>query len=94
MILGLRAHIGELEALDPGAAESLRQLYADLEAAKPAAGLIAVSVPVAFRLEDGTTGSVDALVSARDVRTLSRSCGSPAPRRSPSTGSGSSGRPR
>ena len=71
VILGLRQHIGELEATDPGAAESLRKLYADLEAARLRAGLIAVSGPgVAFRFEDGGTGSVDALVSARDVRTL------------------------
>ena len=69
-ILALRTRIGELEALDPGAAESLRRLYADLEAARLSAGLIAVHGPgIAFRLEDGTNG-VDALVSARDVRTL------------------------
>ena len=71
VILGLRQRIGELEALDPGAAESLRKLYADLEAARLKAGLIAVQGPgVAFRFEDGSGGSVDALVSARDVRTL------------------------
>jgi uncharacterized protein YlxW (UPF0749 family) len=71
VILGLRQHIGELEALDPGAAESLRRLYADLEAARLQAGLIAVSGPgVAFRFEDGTGGSIDGLVTARDVRTL------------------------
>ena len=70
VILGLRQHIGELEALDPGAAQSLRQLYADLEAARLRAGLIAVSVLGVAWFEDGTTGSVDALVSARDVRTL------------------------
>ena len=71
VILGLRQHIGELEALDPGAAESLRKLYADLEAARLRAGLIAVAGPgVAFRFEDGSGGSVDALVTARDVRTL------------------------
>ena len=70
-ILGLRSHITQLEALDPGAADSLRRLYADLEQARLTAGLIAVSGPgVAFRLEDGTSGSVDALVSARDVQTL------------------------
>ena len=71
-ILDLRKRIGDLEAQDPGAAESLRQLYADLEDARLAAGLIAISGPgVAFRLEDGTPGSgVDALVSARDVRIL------------------------
>lgn len=71
VILGLRQHIGELEGLDPGAAASLRKLYADLEAARLKAGLIAVAGPgVAFKLEDGSSGSVDALVSARDVRTL------------------------
>jgi uncharacterized protein YlxW (UPF0749 family) len=70
-ILALRQRIGELEALDPDAAASLRRLYADLEAARLKAGLIAVSGPgVAFRFEDGTNGSVDALVTARDVRVL------------------------
>jgi uncharacterized protein YlxW (UPF0749 family) len=71
VILGVRSHIAELEALDPNAADSLRRLYADLEQARLTAGLIAVQGPgVAFRLEDGTSGSVDALVSARDVQTL------------------------
>lgn len=70
-ILQLRQRIGELEAQDPSAADHLRRLYADLEDARIAAGLIAVSGPgVAFRLEDGSIGGVDALVSARDVRTL------------------------
>ena len=72
-ILGLRRRIGELEAQDPGAADSLRRLYADLEKARLAAGLIAVTGPgLAFRLEDGTQGGggVDAVVSARDVRIL------------------------
>lgn len=72
-ILGLRGRIGELEAQDPGAAESLRRLYADLEAARIAAGLIAVSGRgLAFRLEDGTQvgAGLDALVTARDVRVL------------------------
>jgi uncharacterized protein YlxW (UPF0749 family) len=70
-ILALRQRIGELEALDPDAAASLRRLYADLEAARLKAGLLAVSGPgVAFRFEDGTNGSVDALVTARDVRIL------------------------
>ena len=71
-ILDLRKRIGDLEAQDPGAAQSLRELYADLEDARLAAGLIAISGPgVAFRLEDGTPGAgVDALVSARDVRIL------------------------
>jgi uncharacterized protein YlxW (UPF0749 family) len=71
-ILALRDRIGELEAQDPGAAESLRRLYADLEEARIAAGLIAVTGRgLAFRLEDGTGGnSLDALVTARDVRVL------------------------
>jgi uncharacterized protein YlxW (UPF0749 family) len=72
-ILGLRSRIGELEAQDPGAAESLRRLYGQLEEARLAAGLIAVTGRgLAFRLEDGTQGGggVDALVSARDVRIL------------------------
>lgn len=72
-ILALRGRIGELEAQDPGAADSLRRLYADLEDARIAAGLIAVSGRgLAFRLEDGTGGGggLDALVTARDVRVL------------------------
>ena len=72
-ILALRGRIGELEAQDPGAAESLRRLYADLEEARIAAGLIAVTGRgLAFRLEDGTGGGggLDALVTARDVRVL------------------------
>ena len=72
-ILGLRGRIGELEAQDPGAADSLRRLYADLEDARIAAGLIAVTGRgLAFRLEDGTggVGGLDALVTARDVRVL------------------------
>ena len=71
-ILDLRRRIGDLEAQDPGAAESLRQLYADLEEARLAAGLVAISGPgLALRIEDGTPGAgVDALVSAQDVRVL------------------------
>jgi uncharacterized protein YlxW (UPF0749 family) len=71
-ILDLRKKIGDLEAQDPTAADSLRQLYADLEDARLAAGLIAISGPgLAFRLEEGTPGAgVDALVSAKDVRVL------------------------
>ena len=71
-ILDLRKRIGDLEAQDPGAAASLRQLYADLEEARLAAGLIAISGPgLALRIEDGTPGTgVDALVSAQDVRVL------------------------
>jgi uncharacterized protein YlxW (UPF0749 family) len=73
-IVRLRAQIGDLEAQDPGAAASLRQLYADLEQARLAAGLIAVSGPgLAFKLEDGTPAAgVDALVTSQDVRILVR----------------------
>ena len=71
-ILAIRGRIGDLEAQDPGAAESLRRLYAELEAARLSAGLVPVTGKgLAFRLEDGTQGGgIDALVSARDVRTL------------------------
>lgn len=70
-ILSLRARIGELEAQDPGAAESLRRLYAQLEEARLGAGLIPVSGPgVAFKVEDALQGDVDSLVTARDVRVL------------------------
>lgn len=69
-ILGLRQRIGELEAQGPNAAVSLRRLYADLEEARLAAGLIALRGPgLAFKLEDGG-GGVDARVTARDVRVL------------------------
>jgi uncharacterized protein YlxW (UPF0749 family) len=71
-ILDLRKRIGDLEAQDPGAAESLKKLYSQLEDARLAAGLVAVSGKgIAFKLEDGTQGSgVDALVSAQDVQVL------------------------
>jgi uncharacterized protein YlxW (UPF0749 family) len=71
-IVATRARIGELEAQDPGAADSLRRLYAELEAARLSAGLIPVTGPgIALRLEDGTQGGgIDVLVSARDVRTV------------------------
>ncbi len=71
-ILALRARIGDLEDQGPQAADSLRRLYARLEEARIAAGLIALAGPgLAFRLEDGGSGAgVDALVTARDVRVL------------------------
>src|SRR5215213_5617678 len=69
-VLGLRARIGDLEAQDPSSADSLRRLYAALEDARLAGGLIAVSGRgLAFRLEDGGAG-VDSLVTAHDVRVL------------------------
>jgi uncharacterized protein YlxW (UPF0749 family) len=72
MILDLRERIGALEAQGPGAAESLKRLYTDLEDARLASGLIAVSGRgLAFRLEDGNQGGgLDALVTAHDVRVL------------------------
>jgi uncharacterized protein YlxW (UPF0749 family) len=72
-IVAARGRIGDLEAQDPGAADSLRRLYASLEASRLSAGLVPVTgTGFAFRLEDGVqAGSgIDALVSARDVRTL------------------------
>jgi uncharacterized protein YlxW (UPF0749 family) len=71
-ILDLRRQVGALEAQNPGAADSLRRLYADLEQARLAAGLIPISGPgLALRFGDGTPGGgVDALVTAQDVRIL------------------------
>jgi uncharacterized protein YlxW (UPF0749 family) len=69
-ILALRERIGTLEAQGSGDADVLRRLYAQLEEARIAAGLLAVNGPgAAFRFEDGTAG-VDGLVTARDVRVL------------------------
>ncbi len=69
-ILALRGRIGELEAQDPSAADSLRRLYAALEEARLQAGLVAVSGRgLAFLIEDGS-GGLDALVTAHDVRIL------------------------
>jgi uncharacterized protein YlxW (UPF0749 family) len=70
-ILALRKQISDLEAADPGAAESLKRLYSNLSDARLAAGLVAVrGKGVAFKLEDGSLGGVDSLVTAQDVRTL------------------------
>lgn len=69
-ILELRQRIATLEAQGFGDADVLRRLYAQLEEARLAAGLLAVSGPgVAFRFQDGTD-SVDGLVTARDLRVL------------------------
>jgi uncharacterized protein YlxW (UPF0749 family) len=72
-ILDLRNQIGALEAQGPGAAESLKQLYANLEQARIGAGLIGLTgTGVVFRIEDSSqpgAGSDD-LVTARDVRVL------------------------
>jgi uncharacterized protein YlxW (UPF0749 family) len=72
-ILDLRTQIGQLEASDPGSAAQVQQLNDDLEQARIAAGLIALSGPgIVFRLEDAGApgGGVDALVSARDIRVV------------------------
>lgn len=72
-VVALRSRIGDLEARDPGTADSLRRLQRDLEEARLRAGLIPVTGRgLAFLLEDGTqgVGDVDALVTARDVRTV------------------------
>jgi uncharacterized protein YlxW (UPF0749 family) len=72
-ILALRTKIGALESQGPGAAVSLKDLYAQLEQARIGAGLIALTGPGAvFKLEDATqpgAGS-DGLVTAHDVRVL------------------------
>jgi uncharacterized protein YlxW (UPF0749 family) len=69
-ILALRQRITKLEAQGAGDADELRRLYAQLEEARIAAGLVALAGPgVAFRFEDGSLG-VDARVTARDVRIL------------------------
>jgi len=72
-IVELRGRISDLEASTPGSAAELRQLYADLEGARMAAGLLAVTGPgLAFRLEDAPQAATDpeGLVSARDVRVV------------------------
>ena len=71
-ILAVRQRIGVLEAQGPGSADSLRRLYAQLEEARIAAGLIALRGPgLAFQLEDnGQAAGPDGLVTARDVRVL------------------------
>jgi len=72
-ILQLRTTIGNLEAQGPGAAASLKQLYADLEQARIGAGLIALSGPgVVFKLEDASQAGAgaDSLVTAHDIRVL------------------------
>jgi uncharacterized protein YlxW (UPF0749 family) len=72
-LLDLRTRIGGLESQGPGAAASLRQLYAELEEARTGAGLIGLQgTGVVFRVEDSSRpgAPADGLVSARDLRTL------------------------
>src|SRR5205807_7918174 len=72
-ILQLRTQIGQLEAQGQGSDARVKQLNDDLEQARIAAGLIPLEGPgIVFRLEDagGPGGGADALVSARDIRTV------------------------
>ena len=71
-ILSLRDRIGALEAEGSGDADELRRLYAQLEEARIASGLIRVSGPgIAFRFEDSLVGAGgESLVTARDLRVL------------------------
>jgi uncharacterized protein YlxW (UPF0749 family) len=70
-ILDLRAKIGQLEASGSGSEAQVRQLNADLEQARIAAGLIPLTGRGAvFKLEDSDTPGADALVSATDVRVI------------------------
>lgn len=72
-ILELRAKIGELEVDEPGSEALVRELNASLEQARIAGGLIQLSGPgIIFRLEDAESpgDATDALVTARDIRTL------------------------
>lgn len=70
-ILQLRGQIGQLEAQGQGSNAQVKQLNADLEQSRIAAGLIPLQGPgIVFLLQDsGTPGAgADSLVSARDVR--------------------------
>jgi uncharacterized protein YlxW (UPF0749 family) len=72
-ILELRTTIGKLEADEPGSEALVRELNAALEHARIAGGLIQLAGPgIVFRLEDaeGPADATDALVTARDIRTL------------------------
>jgi uncharacterized protein YlxW (UPF0749 family) len=76
-ILDLRTRIADLEAQGPGSAALVKQLNDQLDAARIGSGLIPLQGPgVVFRLEDSDQpvppggNTSDALVSARDIRTL------------------------
>jgi uncharacterized protein YlxW (UPF0749 family) len=72
-ILELRAAIGDLEADEPGSEALVLELNAALEHARIAGGLIQLTGPgIVFRLEDAENPgyATDALVTARDIRTL------------------------
>jgi uncharacterized protein YlxW (UPF0749 family) len=75
-ILRLREQIQELEGKGQGSAQLVRELNAQLQEARIAAGLVALTgTGVVFRLEDAVGpglpgGSDEGRVTARDVRTL------------------------
>lgn len=72
-ILQLREEIVDLEGDEPGSEALVRQLNAALEHARIAGGLVQVTGPgIVFRLEDAENPGTehDALVTARDIRTL------------------------
>ncbi len=76
-LFALRAQIQDLEGRGQGNAELVRQLNDDLDAARAAAGLIALQgTGVVFQLGDSTnqplagTNEADYLVNAADIRVL------------------------
>ena len=76
-ILQLRGEVQDLEGKQAGSAALAKQLNADLDAARAAAGLVALQgTGVVFQLQDSTapvqpgTNDADYLISAADVRTL------------------------
>ena len=76
-LLELRAQIQGLEGREQGNAELVRQLNDDLDAARAAAGLVALEGPgVVIQLQDSTdqpvagTNDADYLVNAADIRVL------------------------
>ena len=74
-ILDIRAQIGAAEGQLPASAAQEKQMNAELEKARIAAGLVQLSGSgLVFRLEDADVGAgapaADGLVTARDVRIL------------------------
>ncbi len=72
-ILELRSRIIEIEGDEPGSEDLVRELNAALEQARIAGGLIQLTGPgILFRVEDAENpgDASDALVTARDIRTL------------------------
>ena len=72
-ILSLRQQIQDLEGQGEGSAQQVRQLNDQLQAARVAAGLVALGGPgVVFRLEDGGGAGArnESRVTASDIRVL------------------------